>query len=210
MNGSMGGLMRCALDPARAFGARRRSLRSRRFGGGESENRLGKAKTFGQPKPKRSLRFAWVRAVVLGRSAELHSAVSRICNPPGARRPRALGTSNGQPKAIRPACRSLGAGRRYSRLQICATPKQISLCASPRSKTPSRRWEALAGRLARCSWARRKHSDHHRAFASAGLASARGVASQIFTVSSQSAEANRFPSGLNATPETSPFKVSIS
>ena len=31
------------------------------------------------------------------------------------------------------------------------------------------------------------------------LASARGVASQIFTVSSQLAEANRFPSRLNAT-----------
>ena len=51
------------------------------------------------------------KAVGRCRSAELHSAVSRICNPPSAASSGAYGKSNGLPTA----------SRRYSRLQICAT-----------------------------------------------------------------------------------------
>jgi hypothetical protein len=46
-------------------------------------------------------------------SAELHSAVSRILNPPGRRNSKALGAEDAQPNAI----------RQYGRLQICATAR---------------------------------------------------------------------------------------
>ena len=47
----------------------------------------------------------------LGRSAELHSAVSQICNLQDVQNPNAPSMSNALPNAI----------RRYSRVQLCAT-----------------------------------------------------------------------------------------
>ena len=49
-------------------------------------------------------------------SAELYSAVSRIFNPPNVARPECCGTRDALPNAI----------RRYSRLQICATPERTA------------------------------------------------------------------------------------
>jgi hypothetical protein len=52
-----------------------------------------------------------IRAAAVLRSAELHSAVSRICNPQVSSKQAALVFSSTPPNAI----------RRYSRFQICAT-----------------------------------------------------------------------------------------
>src|SRR5439155_13368048 len=90
-----------------------------------------------------------------------------------------------------------------SKVSLIAKAKAVtSPTPSPHSKT-----------LARCSWAPRSHSNHHRVFASGVLAGGRGWASHSFTVRSALVDANRFPSGLNATLTTQPlcpFNVSIS
>ena len=54
-------------------------------------------------------------------SAELYSAVSRICNPLAAAKSNASGKYDVPPNAI----------RRYSRLQICATPERAAALQPP-------------------------------------------------------------------------------
>jgi hypothetical protein len=58
---------------------------------------------------------AGVRQNASARSAELNSAVSRICNPPAAVIGGGVGNVSGLPNAI----------RRYSRLKICATKNSV-------------------------------------------------------------------------------------
>ena len=63
------------------------------------------------------------------RSADLRSAVLRICNPQRLRRAVTRGNSKTLPNAtpLRACSRFIGV-RRYSRLQICATPGRFSHC----------------------------------------------------------------------------------
>ena len=78
------------------------------------------------------------------RSAELYSAVSRICNPLAASEADDLATAGAPPNAI----------RRYSRLQICATraPRQKSLqqCAKLGDSTATALWNKIRSTHERC------------------------------------------------------------
>ena len=75
-------------------------------------------------------RLVWARPDRSRRSADLQSAVSRICNPQRSRRFEAAGLSDNLPNAI----------RRYSRLKICATAKRNAYVDAFHRRLERGRW----------------------------------------------------------------------